>query len=305
MAIYSSIHWGLLTAGLLTGLALPMQHASAQTLERVAKSGQLTLGYIDDVAPMSSRGADGRLAGYGADLCQAVADTVKAKLPQRALTVRYVPVQAEDAVDKVAGGGVDLLCTPTAETLKRRERVSYSIPVLNGGIAVLIRQDAPKQLRDVVNGQAPVTGPVWRATANGGRVNHTYAVREGTLAEDWARAKSRLLGVTVSTVKVQDDAKGIALVRAKQADAYFGERVLLEQYVARNQLGKELLVAKRVLNTELLGLAMARNDDDFRLLVDRALSQLYLSKTFPAAYARYFGSWEEPTKAAFEGWVRP
>lgn len=305
MAIYPRIQWGLLTAGLLTGLATPMHVASAQTMDRIAKTGQLTLGYIDDVAPMSSRGADGQMVGYGADLCQAVADAVKARLPQRALTVRYVPVLAEDAVDKVAGGGVDLLCTPTAETLKRRERVSYSIPVLNGGVAVLIRQDAPKQLRDVVNGLAPMTGPVWRATVNGGRVNHTYAVREGTLAEDWARSKSRQLGVTVSTVKVQDDAKGIALVRAKQADAYFGERVLLEQYVARNQLGKELLVAKRVLNTELLGLAMARNDDDFRLLVDRTLSQLYQSKAFPAVYGRYLGSWEETTQAAFAGWARP
>lgn len=294
----------LLTLGLLTSLALPGL-GSAQTLARVAKTGQINLGFIDDVAPMSSRNSQGQVVGYGAELCQPIAEAVKAKLNLAALNVRFVAVSAEDAVDKVATGGVDLLCTATAETLRRRERLSYSIPVLNGGIGVLIRRDAARALSDFLQGMAPATGPLWRGSLNGGRLNYTYAVRDASLAEDWAKTQTRRLGATVRTVLVSEDAKGVQLLRSKQADAFVGERVLLEQYLSRNKLEGELVLVNRSFNTELLGLALARNDDDFRLLVDGTLSKLYQSKEFPALYARYFGAMDASTQTLFQGWVRP
>jgi len=294
----------LLTLGLLSCLTLPGLSA-AQTLARVAKTGQINLGYIDDVAPMSSRNSQGQVVGYSAELCQPIAEAVKSKLNLATLNVRFVAVNAEEAIDKVANGNIDLMCTATAETLKRRERLSYSIPVLNGGVGVLIRRDAPRALSDFLQGKTPATGPVWRGTLNGGRLNYTYAVRDASLAEDWAKTQTRRLGATVRTVLVSEDAKGVQLLRSKQADAFVGERVLLEQYLSRNKLEGELLLVKRSFNTELLGLALARNDDDFRLLVDSTLSKLYQSKEFPALYARYFGAMDASTQALFQGWVRP
>jgi len=294
----------VLSLGLLAGLALP-GIASSQTLARVAKTGQINLGFIDDAAPISSRNKQGQVVGYSAELCQPIAEAVKAKLNLANLSVRFVAVSAEDAIDKVATGSIDLMCTATAETLKRRERLSYSIPVLNGGMGVLIRRDAPRALSDFIQGKTAAAGPVWRGTINGGRAAYTYAVRDASLAEDWAKTQTRQLGVTVRTVLVNEDAKGVQLLRSKQADAFVGERVLLEQYLSRNKLEDELILVRRRFNTELLGLALARNDDDFRLLVDSTLSKLYQSKEFPTLYARYFGAMDASTQALFQGWARP
>ncbi|MBB4843462.1 polar amino acid transport system substrate-binding protein [Paucibacter oligotrophus] len=294
----------LLTLGLLSGLALPGL-ASAQTLARVAKTGQINLGFIDDVAPMSSRNSQGQVQGYGAELCQPIAAAVKAKLNLATLNVHFVAVNAEEAIARIATGNIDLLCTATAETLKRREQLSYSIPVLNGGVGVLIRRDAPRALSEFLQGKVAATGPLWRGSLNGGRTHYTYAVRDASLAEEWAKAQTRRLGATVRTVLVNEDAKGVQLLRSKQADAFVGERVLLEQYLSRNKLDGELLLVKRSFNTELLALALARNDDDFRLLVDGTLSKLYQSPEFPALYARYFGPMDAATQALFQGWVRP
>jgi polar amino acid transport system substrate-binding protein len=54
-----------------------------------------------------------------------------------------------------------------------------------------------------------------------------------------------------------------------------------------------------------MGLAMGRNDDDFRLLVDTALSKLFTSAAFPALYTRYFGAFDDATRAAYLGFSRP
>jgi polar amino acid transport system substrate-binding protein len=297
-----TLRLGLLGAGLLAALAAPLA-ASAQTLERIKTSGTLNLGFIDGVAPFSAKAADGKAAGFGIELCQPVADAVKARLAPAALNVRFVALKVDAALDSVAKGEVDLLCTPSVDTLKRRATVSYSLPVFNGGIGVLLRADSPRALRDVLNGKVAATGPIWRATVNRGLANHTYAVRAGTVTEEWVRDKTRQLNVSVHVITVDDDAKGVELVRARQADAFFAERVLLLEKVARGST--DLVVLERKFNVEPMALAMGRNDDDFRLLVDTALSKLFTSAAFPAIYTRYFGPFDDATRAAYLGFSRP
>jgi polar amino acid transport system substrate-binding protein len=48
-------------------------------------------------------------------------------------------------------------------------------------------------------------------------------------------------------------------------------------------------VLTRHFTYEPLALVLARNDDGFRLVVDRALSQFYASPKFGDAYAAVFG----------------
>lgn len=279
--------------------------ASAQALERIKKADTIKLGFIDRAAPYSALGADGKPQGYAIDVCHIVVDAIKIKLARPALTVRYVALTAEAAEAAVADGGVDLLCTATVQTLQRRERMSYSIPVFSGGIGVLLRADAPQTLRDVLSGKPARSGPLWRGTVGGGLANHTYAVRAGTVTEAWVREQTRRLGVTVKAIAVDDYGKGIELVRAGQADAFFGERALLKDYVQRNAQGGELLVLERRFAAEPLGLAMARNDDELRLLVDTALSRWLKSKDFLPLYERHFGPLDEAGRLLYAGFALP
>jgi polar amino acid transport system substrate-binding protein len=293
---------GLLGAALLAALAAPLA-ASAQTLERIKAAGSIRLGFIDAVAPLSAKASDGKATGFGIELCQPVAEAVKARLGMPALDVRLVALKAETTLESVAKGEVDLLCTPTVETLKRRAIVSYSLPVFNGGVGVLLRADAPRALRDVLDGKVHPTGPIWRATVNRGLSNHTYVVRAGTVAEEKIRDGFRRLNVNIHVITVDDDAKGVELVRARQADAFFAERVLLLEQVSRG--ATDLVVLERKFNVEPMALAMGRNDDDFRLLVDTALSKLFTSAAFPALYTRYFGVFDDATKATYAGFALP
>jgi polar amino acid transport system substrate-binding protein len=297
-----ALRFGLLGAALLAALAAPLA-ASAQTLDRIKAAGTINLGFIDGVAPFSAKVGDTQASGFGIDLCLPVAEAVKARLGLPALNVRLVALKAETTLASVAKGEVDLLCTPTVDTLKRRATVSYSLPVFNGGIGVLLRADAPRALRDVLNGKEAATGPIWRATVNRGLANHTYVVRAGTVTEDWVREKTRQLNVSVHVITVDDDAKGVELVRARQADAFFAERVLLLEKVARGS--NELVVLGRKFNIEPMALAMGRNDDDFRLVVDTALSKLFTSVAFPAMYTRFFGAFDDATQATYLGFSRP
>jgi polar amino acid transport system substrate-binding protein len=299
---YTQLIRGSLMAVAIALVTMPLL-ASADTLERIKTSGTFTIGFVSDQAPFSSA-ADGAATGYSIELCQRVAEATKASLGLSDLTVKYTATSVAAGLENVASGKVDLLCGAVTDTLKRRETVAFSIPIFNSGTGVLMRTDAPPALVNVLKGEQAYPGPRWRATVRGGLADHTYAVHAGTTTEAWVREQIAGLGVTATVVTVDDHEEGVAMVLDKSADAYFGDRTILQKFVAQSKDGDELMVANRYFSYEPLALALARNDDDFRLLVDTTLSELYRSDAFVDLYTRYFGKPSEITQTLFKAYAR-
>jgi polar amino acid transport system substrate-binding protein len=281
--------------------ALPLT-GFAQTLERIQQAGSVTIGFLSDQAPFSEASAGGA-SGYAIDLCLRAVDAAKEKLGVGKLDVKYRSTGTVDSgLNLLAGGDIDLLCGAVTDTLKRREKVSFSIPIYNGGTGAVIRTDAPEVLRRVLQGKVAHEGPVWRSTINRGLANHTYVVHRGTTDEAWVRKQVATLGVVATVIEVDDTAKGIAMVADGDADAYFGDRTVLQQYVTEQ---KDLEVLDRYFNFQALAIAMARGDEDMRLVVDTALSRLYRSDEFEGVYSQYLGAPGDFTLKLFRAYARP
>ena len=293
----------LLSALTLTVASLAAASASAVTLERIKGAGAINFGYVDGLPPFSVT-SDNGASGYSIDLCQHVAEVVKQKLQLTQLDVRFVPIVANDAAQKLASGEIDLLCTAASDSLERRQSVAFSIPVFNGGVSVLVRQDADEPLLNVLNGRVAMEGPRWRATINGGLANKTFVVAKGSVSESWVRQQIARLGVVATVIEVDDPAQGVELLNNRQADAYFNERVLLQGYASMPENADRLMTVDRVYTYDPLGLAMARNDDDFRLVVDTALSEIFTGDAIAELYARHFGPLDEDTKRLFLTYAR-
>ena len=125
-------------------------------------------------------------------------------------------------------------------------------------------------------------------------------VHAGTVTEEWVRERIATLGVIAKVITVEDHAKGVEMVAKKKADAYFADRVILDYYATSSKYADELMVLDRYFTYELLALAMARNNDDFRLVVDTTLSKLYTSGEIFQIYKNYFGEPSEMTMTLFK-----
>ena len=266
----------------------------AQTLARIQRSGQVSLGFLADQPPFSFQAADGKPGGYAVDLCGAVVDTLKARLQFPQLRTKYVRVTRANGLDMVESGQVDVLCAAVPETLKARERVSFSVPIYVGGLGVLVRADAPPALKKVLNGEVAHTGPSWRATINGGLQNRAYAVLAGSDTESLVRESITAFGVIAKVVPIKTYEAGVGMLERAQVDAVFGDRAMLTT-IAAGRNGAELEVLERRFTLDPAGLVLQRSDENFRLAVDTALSRLYRSGDVLAIYSRHFG---EPTETA-------
>jgi putrescine:ornithine antiporter len=287
-----------LAAALLATALLPAAAATADTMERIRQSGKLTLGYRTDARPFSYVDASGNATGYAIALCEAVSNAIKAESGVSSLAVQWVPVTVEDRFASVRDAKIDLLCGPDAETLELRKEVSFSIPVFQGGIGALVRADAPLPLRDVLSGQPP-SGPTWRGSPARILDQKIFSAVAGTRSESWLNEKIAEFRIAANVMTVDSYAAGVASVLDGGASAFFADRAILVDAAQSSASADDLLVIERLFTREPVALAMGRNDDAFRLVVDRALSKLYTSPEFETVYLKWFGQPDDATKAFF------
>jgi len=286
----------LLPLALLLAAAQPA--VAAGTMDRVKASGKLKLGYSADARPFTYKAESGP-AGFAIDLCMEIAANAKAAPGMQALEVEFVPLAHDEGPQAVAEGKIDISCEPTVPTAASRKLVSYSIPVFASGIGVIVRKDASSHLKDVLGGAKPLASPTWRANADRLLRESTFSVVAGTRDEKTFNQRMKELKLIPRMFPVNDYASGIQRVLDGRSNAFFGNRAILLDG-AKQKGTTDLVVLDRLFTHEAVALAVPRGDEDFRLLVDQALSSLFRSGKFGDVFGKWFGPINERTLSLFQ-----
>jgi polar amino acid transport system substrate-binding protein len=216
-----------------------------------------------------------------------------------------VLVSLESRFSDLRDGKVDLLCGADTVTLKRREEVSFSIPVLPGGIGALVRSDSPATLQTVLEGR-PLPGfVVWRGYPAQILHRKTFSAVAGSTAEPWLTERIATLGIPSKAVPVGTYDEGVASVLDRSSDVLFGDRAILLEAAAKNAAAGDLKVLDRHFTFESIALGVPRGDDDFRLLVDRTLNALYPTEAFAEIWEATFGEPDDRALLFFRANILP
>jgi ABC-type amino acid transport substrate-binding protein len=265
----------LLAALILIGPALGQDLDG--TLKKIKASSTFNLGYLETAPPFSFPGPDKRPVGYSIDLCTHVASTIQKQLGTN-LKLNWVPVTAENRIDMVVQGKVDIECGTTTASLSRQERVDFSLMTFVDGGSLMTMADS--NLRGVPD-------------LAGKRV----AIIPGTTTE---KALSNFLKeefVTVEMVPVKNHVEGRAALEKGSADAFASDRGILIGLAFTSKDPARFGLANVLFSYEPYGFMMRRNDGAFRLAVNRALAELYRSGGIGPIYERWFGTFGKPSPA--------
>lgn len=248
------------------------------TLKKIKSSGVFTLGYREAAPPFSFPGPDKRPVGYSIDLCMQVASAIQKQLKMENLKLEWVPVTAENRIDMVAQGKIDLECGTTTASLSRQERVDFSLMTFVDGGSLLTKADA--NLRGV-----------------GDLAGKRIAVMPGTTTETALAKFLKDEFITVQTVRVKDPLEGVAAIEKGQADAFASDRGILIGIAVTSKDPKRFGLANVLFSYEPYGFMLRRNDGAFRLAVNRALAAVYRSGDIVPIYDRWFGAFGKPSPA--------
>ncbi len=298
----------LLTASILAGAAAStaLSTAEAQTLDRIKTSSALKLGYEPDARPFSFKTEQAAPGGYAVALCGKIADSLKTALNLPQLNVEWVPLTDKGLEPAIKEGAVDLVCGAEPITLSRRAEVSFSLPIFPSGTGVVLSKSAPLALTEVLAYGQPTDRPIWRGSPARTILEHkTFSSIAGTTSERWLADRIKTFQLAATSVPVESYAIGIERVADGSSAALFGEMPLLMDAAARSDNAGNLVVLRRHFTYEPLGLELARGDEDFRLAVDRALSQTYASQDFAELFTTWFGVPDEAIVTFFRQTALP
>src|SRR5262245_2265276 len=255
---------------IVSGALLAANAAEAGTLDRIRQTGVFKIGYRTDAAPFSYKNTIDEPAGYVVDLCREVAAATKEELTLNDLKVQYVEVTAEDRFDAVKSGKVDLLCEATTATMTRRKLVDFSLMTFIDGASVMVRKGGPQTFKALAGTK--------------------ISVRAGTTTEEALRHTLTDYGMDANVVAVHDHKDGMKRLESGELSAYFADRAILVFLLVGPDAPKDLIIAKDYFTREPYALALARDDEDFRFLVDRTLARVYRSGVVEKIFARNFGN---------------
>jgi len=244
----------------------------AGTLDRVHDSGVFKIGYRTDAAPYSYKNSLGEPAGYSVDLCRAVAVAVKKATKLKEISIKYVPVTAEDRFKAVQDGKIDILCGATTATLARRELVDFSLGTFIDGASVMLKADGPAGFDELAGKKVGVRG--------------------GTTTEDGLRETLKKLSVDAKVVPVKSHDDGLGQLQKGELSAYFADRGILMYLASTSSEPENLRVVEDYYSFEPYALATKLGDEKFRLVVDSTLSRLYRSGRIVAIFRNSFGNAE-------------
>ena len=286
-----NVFWLVLACCLATVSVAP-----AQTLEQIAATKAVRIGFVVDHAPFASKSADRPPEGYSIDLCKKVVAEMAATIGS--VQTNYIETTLAEGFSAVADGRIDLLCSAITITLTRREVVDFSEPIFVTGASAILRRDSPRDLRELFLGERTISPP--RSLELRPFAKSRIGVRGGTTTEAVLKRAIVEGGYAAEIVVFPAHADGLRALEDRDVDAYFADRVLIARLLNTAEDASDIVLADRLLTNEFYAIAMKRGDSDLRLLVDRTLSKLYSDVEFLALLEKHFGG----QAAAIEAQIR-
>jgi len=265
----------LLGLALVAGQAATAQPAGG-TLAKIKAAKAINVAYSPDSLPFSMKTSSGEAAGYSIDLCKRVIAQIGRTVGEPNLKVNWIPGSVTERLQMIASGRADLECGNTTVTQSRLATVDFSglIFVDSGGFIV-------KQ-----------TSSIKGAADLGGK---KIAVLKGTTTEQRLNETLRQRLVNATILPIANAEEGIAMLEAGTADAYAGDKIKLVGLVATSKDPSIFMLLGEDLSLEPYALALPRNDSDFRLEVNKALTQIYATQDIEQIFGQNLGRLGRPS----------
>jgi ABC-type amino acid transport substrate-binding protein len=260
----------LLGAILMSPLSDVLAHDQEGTLDKIAKSGEFVIGYRKDASPLSYENADGEPAGYSVDLCRRIAAAVKAHLGKDDIETKFVPVKSGERMSAVESGKIDIECGSTTVTMERQKQVDFTLATfVTGGSILSLSENGIRSMSDLAGKKVGVV--------------------DGTTTVGQLRAYFTDNLIDAEVVIVSDRKDGMTRLNKGEIKAFASDQIVLIGQIIEALYPKKFSLMNETFSYEPYALVVRRNDADFRLVANKALSQLYRSGQHIQIYNKWIG----------------
>jgi glutamate/aspartate transport system substrate-binding protein len=241
------------------------------TLKKIKDSGVIVLGHREASVPYSYIAQGNEVVGYSHEVALKIVDQVKKAVGNPNLTVRLLPINAQNRITLMQNGAIDLECGGTSNTAERRRQVEFSNSLSISQARLLTRKDSGvKEWSDLPN--------------------KTVVVTAGTTSERFMREYLDKTHAPISMVSAKDHAQAFILLQSGRAAAFFMDSDVLAATLARAKDSADYVVTGAPQTHEAIACMLRRDDPAFKALVDRTIADIETSGEAATLWHKWFES---------------
>jgi glutamate/aspartate transport system substrate-binding protein len=241
------------------------------TLKKIKDSGTITIGHRETSVPFSYLDDKQQPIGYSMDLCMAIVEEVKKELAMPTIAVKMNPVTSQTRIPLMSNGTVDLECGSTTNNLTRQKQVAYAPTTFVTGTKLLVKKTSKIKSYKDLKGK-------------------TVVVTQGTTNERIIKALSDKENLGIKFLNAKDHGESFLTVETGRAQAFAMDDVLLYGLTAKSKSPKDFDVVGDYLSYDPYAIMFRKNDSDFAVVANRALSKLMSSGEINKIYDKWFMS---------------
>ncbi|WP_213306605.1 amino acid ABC transporter substrate-binding protein [Paraburkholderia sacchari] len=245
--------------------------AHAQTLDKIARTGQIVVSYRESAVPFSYLLTPHKAVGFSVDVTEAIVDDVRKALRKPDLRTVYMPVTGQNRIPLLVDGSIDLECGSTTNTAARGKDVTFSINYFYAGTRLMTKRES--QIGDYA-----------------GLAHKVVATVGGSTNEKVLRRQLDARHIDADVVLTKDYAEAMKDVVDGKAAALALDDVLLYGLRANASDPDTWEVVGETLQIEPYACMVRKDDPAFKRLVDATLTRLMKSGEFTRLYAKWFES---------------
>jgi glutamate/aspartate transport system substrate-binding protein len=247
--------------------------ASAQqggTLEKIQKTGSITIGHRDASVPFSYYDDKQQPVGYAMDLCLRIVDAVRTELKLPKLDVKYQLVTSANRIPLMANGTIDLECGSTTNNVARQKEVAFTITHFLTATRVVSKKASKIGSVEDLKGKT--------LTSTSGTTN----IKQLTELNN-----EKKMGMSI--IPANGHSEAFQMVETGRAVGFAMDDILLYSLVAASRSPSDYVISEFALSLpEPYGIMMRRDDPAFKKVVDNAMTQVMKSGAINAIYEKWF-----------------
>ena len=241
--------------------------ASAQTtLEKIERTGTITIGTRTGSPPCGYVNKSNEWVGFSIELVERAIAPVLSKKVGKQIKVEKKESTPQTRIPLLTSNAVDLIAETMTDTQARRESVDFSITYFITGAQFLVKKG------NAIDGLKATAGK--RVAAQQGSTN-ARIIRERV--------------PTAKLVEFPDQPAAFQALVQGQVQAYTNDGIQLAGLKAKAPKPDEWLLVGEFYSYEPYGMAMRKNESDFRHMVNVGLMDAIESGRYFEIYEKWFG----------------
>ena len=236
------------------------------TLEKIARTGTLTIGTRTGSPPFAYVNKQNEWVGFSIDLVEQLILPAVSNKVGKPVKLEKKESTPPTRIPLLSSGAVDLIAGTMTDTRPRRDSVDFSLTFFVTGAQFLVKKGSPiKGIQDI-----------------GGK-------RVGT---QQGSTNARIIRERVANVQLRefpDQPSGFQALAQGQVDTYTNDGIQLAGLKAKAPNPGEWEIVGDFYSYEPYGMAMRKGDSDFRAVVNSGLMEGIDSGKYFEIYEKWFG----------------